>query len=43
MRIKDALRQVAAYTVFMALSPVLLLIAIFCEESPEDSYKMQDW
>lgn len=43
MRIRDILAIMAAYAIFVALSPILLFISLFCEETPEDSYKMQNW
>ena len=43
MRIRDVLGMIAAYTLLAVFAPILMIIAIFCEETPEDSYKTQNW
>lgn len=41
--VKDMLIAVGAAALFALLSPLLIIPALFFEESPEDSYKTQNW
>ena len=38
-----ALALVVAIPLILLLSPILLLLTLFCSESREDSYKYQNW
>lgn len=43
MKPRDFLVMLVAMAAFMLLSPVLLVLSLFDEGDPADSYKYQNW